>query len=105
MQWIYLFVAGLCETFWAWELKASDGLTHPVHTVLFIVGMCASMIFLGLALKSLPLYIAYTLWTGIGVVGTTIVSLIVGGEQITGLQFFFIGCIIVGIAGLHASTQ
>jgi len=97
MGWIYLLVAGLLEVAWATGLKASDGLSRPLPTAITAVAMVASVVFLGLALKSLPLSIAYAIWTGIGIVGVTIVAITFQGEA---LDAFKAGCLILIVAGI-----
>lgn len=57
-------------------MKYSQGFSKPVPSILSIVGMVASFYFLSLALKNLPLGTAYAIWTGIGTVGTVILSFI-----------------------------
>ena len=76
MAWIYLFVAGLFEVFWAVGLKLSNGFSQPVINVITVLGMIASFYFLAIALKNIPLGTAYAVWTGIGTIGTVILGII-----------------------------
>src|SRR3546814_17698137 len=69
MAWIYLVFAGLLEIVWAFFMKKSAGFTLPVPSAITLVTMTASFILLSVAMKSLPLGIAYMIWTGIGAVG------------------------------------
>ncbi|HBF53412.1 MAG TPA: QacE family quaternary ammonium compound efflux SMR transporter, partial [Afipia sp.] len=70
MAWTMLFVAGLLEIGWAIGLKYTDGFTRLMPSVLTIVSMIASVLLLGLSLKTLPVGTAYAVWTGIGSGGT-----------------------------------
>ena len=70
MAWIYLTIAGLLEIVWAFAMKQSDGFTRPTASAVTLVAMIASFALLSLSMKSLPLGTAYTIWTGIGAVGT-----------------------------------
>ena len=72
LYWLSLFVAGLFEIFWAVGLKMTDGFSKIIPSVITILGIIASFFFLSIALKKLPLSIAYAIWTGIGTVGTVI---------------------------------
>ena len=56
--------------------------------------------FLSLALKKLPLGTAYAMWTGFGIIGTSLLGVFVFGEKLTLAQIFCILLIAVGIAGL-----
>lgn len=100
MEWIYLLIAGLFEISWAIGMKMSNGFTHPLISVLTIVGMVASFYFLSLALKNIPLGTAYAVWTGIGTMGTVILGIILFKEPSTVMRLVCIFLILTGITGL-----
>jgi quaternary ammonium compound-resistance protein SugE len=100
MGWLYLLVAGLLEVAWATGLKASDGLSRPIPTAITAVAMVGSVVFLGLALKTLPLSIAYAVWTGIGIVGVTVIATAVNGEPLDAFRAVCLVLIVAGIVGL-----
>src|SRR3546814_4289757 len=83
MAWIYLVFAGLLEIVWAFFMKKSAGFTLPVPSAITLVTMTASFILLSVAMQSLPLGIAYMIWTGIGAVGAFVVGVAVLGEAAT----------------------
>ena len=100
MEWLYLTLAGVLEVTWAVFMKMSEGFTKVVPSVVTAVGYIASAVFLALALKKLPLGTAYAMWTGFGIMGTTILGALLFKESISLAQA---GCIIMiaaGIAGL-----
>lgn len=100
MAWLILIVAGLLETGWAIGLKESKGFTRPVASVLTIAAMILSLVLLGVALKTLPLGTAYTIWTGIGAVGTVMLGLLLYGESADPKRLACIALIMAGIVGL-----
>ena len=100
MAWVYLFVAGLLEIGWAVGLKYTEGFTKLMPSVLTIVSMIASILMLGLALKTLPIGTAYAIWTGIGAVGTALLGIYLFAEPATVARLASIGLIVAGIAGL-----
>ena len=100
MAWFVLFLAGLLEIGWAVGLKYTDGFTRPLPTVLTVASMVASLGFLGLALKTLPLGTAYAVWTGVGTIGTAILGIVLLGEAATVPRLACIGLIVAGIVGL-----
>lgn len=104
MAWAMLFVAGLLEIGWAIGLKYTDGFTRLVPSVLTIASMIASVILLGLSLKTLPVGTAYAMWTGIGTVGTALLGIWLMGEPATALRLACIGLIVAGIVGLKVVT-
>ena len=69
MAWVLLFAAGLLEIVWAYAMKLSQGFTRPGATVVTLIAMIASFGLLSVAMRTLPLGTAYTVWTGIGAVG------------------------------------
>jgi quaternary ammonium compound-resistance protein SugE len=104
MAWIYLFVAGLLEIGWAIGLKYTAGFTKLVPTILTASSMVASVVLLGLAVRTLPLGTAYAVWTGIGTVGTVILGIILFAEPVTAIRIGCILLIIAGIAGLKLTA-
>jgi quaternary ammonium compound-resistance protein SugE len=100
MAWLYLLTAGLLEVTWAIGLKYTDGFTRLIPSVVTITSMVASILFLGLALKTLPVGTAYAIWTGIGAVGVAILGIILFAEPANALRLGSIALIISGIIGL-----
>lgn len=100
MPWLTLFVAGLLEVTWAIGLKYTEGFTRLWPSVLTLAAMAASVLLLGLALKSLPLGTAYAVWTGIGALGTAFLGIVLFGEPATAARLASIGLIVAGIVGL-----
>ena len=74
MAWLYLISAGLLEIVWAFAMKKSHGFTLLLPSLVTLVTMAASFALLALAMRSLPLGTAYSIWTGIGAVGAFIVG-------------------------------
>jgi quaternary ammonium compound-resistance protein SugE len=104
MAWLVLLAAGLLEIGWAIGLKYTEGFTRLLPSVLTLAAMVASIILLGLALKSLPIGTAYAVWTGIGAVGTAILGIALFGEPATAARLASIGLIVAGIVGLKLVT-
>ena len=97
MAWIYLGIAGLLEILWAFSMKKSEGFTLLVPSVITVVGAVASMVVLALAMKTLPLGTAYTIWTGIGAVGAFVLGITVLGEPLTPLRVIAAVLIVTGL--------
>lgn len=100
MYWLVLFIAGIFEIAWAIGLKYSEGFTKLYPSIFTAVSLILSMGLLTYAVKGLPIGTAYTVWTGIGAVGTTILGILLFNESKDFLRMFFIFLIIVGIVGL-----
>lgn len=100
MAWVYLIVAGLFEVGWATSMKYADGLAKPGPAAIAIAASIVSFVLLAMAMKTLPLGTAYSVWTGIGAVGTTILGIVLFQESGNPLRLACIGLIIIGIVGL-----
>lgn len=100
MKWILLALAGVFEVTWACAMKASDGFTRLVPGAITAVGYLASALFLALALKDLPLGTAYAMWTGFGMIGTSVLGVLLFRETLTLPQVLCILLIAAGVVGL-----
>ena len=100
MQWIMLILAGVFEVTWACAMKYSDGFTVVVPSVITVVGYIASAVFLALAMKNLPLGTAYAMWTGFGIIGTSVLGIFLFNETLSIPQVICVILIVTGIAGL-----
>ena len=97
MAWIYLVIAGALEVIWAFTMKQSQGFTNLKYSAITIVAMIASFGLLSIAMRTLPLGTAYTIWTGIGAVGAFAVGITVLGESVTPMR---IGASVLIVSGL-----
>lgn len=104
MAWLYLVVAGVLEVVWAYTMKQSHGFSRQVPSVITLVTMVASFGLLSLAMRSLPLGTAYTIWTGIGAVGAFIVGIAVLGEQVSAMRVLAAVLIVSGLVLMKLSS-
>lgn len=100
MAWLFLFLAGLTEIGWAIALKYSHGFTRIIPSVITIVVMISSFFLLAQSLKTIPIGTAYAIWTGIGIVGTIILGIILFDEPISFIRLLFLSLILIGTVGL-----
>ena len=97
-------IAGGLEVFWSTCMKYSEGFTDLKFSILTVVGMIFSFLFLSQATKSLPLGTAYAVWTGIGALGAVIVGIVLFKEPVTAARIFFVSLLLIGIVGLKATS-
>lgn len=97
MAWMYLFVAGILEVVWAFTMKQSSGFTKITPTIITLVAMVLSVVFLSFSMKSLPLGTAYTIWTGIGAVGAFLLGILILGEPANTMRIIAAGLIVSGL--------
>ncbi|HSE01398.1 MAG TPA: quaternary ammonium compound efflux SMR transporter SugE [Burkholderiales bacterium] len=104
MAWIILVIAGLFEVGWAIGLKYTEGFTRLWPTVWTILAMIISLWLLGIAMKSLPVGTAYSVWVGVGAVGTVALGIALLGEPANAGRLISIAFIIAGIVELKLAT-
>ena len=104
MAWIILVVAGLFEVGWAIGLKYTEGFTRLWPTIWTALAMLISLWLLGIAMKSLPIGTAYSVWVGIGAVGTVILGIVLLGEPANAARLVSIALVVAGIIGLKLSS-
>ena len=105
MSWILLIVAGLLEVGWAIGLKYTEGFTRLWPSLGTVFAMVASMILLGIAMKTLPVGTAYAVWVGVGAVGTVVLGIVLFGEPAGALRIASIVLIVAGIVGLKVASH
>ena len=104
MAWIALLAAGALEIVWAYFMKESSGFTRLWPSVITVVTMIASFLLLSLAMRTLPLGTAYTVWTGIGAVGAFAVGVVFLGEPLTMGRLVAAALIVSGLVVMKLST-
>lgn len=101
MAWLILLIAGLFETGWAIGLKYTDGFTRLWPTLATAAAIVASMWLLAVAVRTLPIGIAYAVWVGIGAVGTFVLGALLLGEPVNVMRVVGIALIVGGIVVLR----
>ena len=104
MAWLVLVFAGLLEIVWAVAMKQSHGFTRLVPSVVTIAAMIGSVVLLALAMRTLPLGTAYTVWTGIGAVGAFLVGIMVLGEGAGALRLAAATLIVAGLVLMKVAS-
>lgn len=104
MAWIYLAAAAVFEIIFALAMKYADGFTRPVPTIITVVGAIGGIVCLTLSMKTLPVSVAYPIWTAIGTLGTVILGYALLNEPLTPAKFASALAIVVGVAGLKLTS-
>ncbi|KGK82351.1 MAG: quaternary ammonium compound efflux SMR transporter SugE [Pseudomonas sp.] len=102
--WIMLIIAGLLEVGWAIGLKASEGFTRPLPSVLTVVAMAGSFFLLARAMQVLPVGTAYAIWVGIGALGTVALGIVIFGESASPVRLLSALLLLAGLVGLKLSA-
>lgn len=103
MSWMILFLAGLCEVGWALGFKLGAGFSKPWVLGFTVLTLVASMWLLSLAMKNIAFGTVYAVWTGIGVVGTFILGVLMFQDPITPWRAASVLLVLLGLIGLKIS--
>ena len=101
MAWAMLMVAAVFEVMFAVSMKYAEGFTRPLPTAVTVLAVIGGIFFLTLAMRQLPVSIAYPIWTAIGTLGTVMFGFLLLGEALTLTKLVSVALIIAGVAGLR----
>ncbi|MGE8410830.1 MAG: DMT family transporter [Pseudomonas sp.] len=104
MAWGLLLLAAIFEVVFAMGMKYAEGFTRPWPSLLTVVAALGGIYFLTLALRELPVSVAYPIWTAIGSLGTVLLGFALLGESLTPVKLISVGLIVVGVVGLKQGS-
>ncbi|TCB67905.1 DMT family transporter [Acinetobacter sp. ANC 4178] len=105
MAWIVLIFAGIFEIVWAYSMKLSEGFSRIGPSIITLIFMILSFALLAYAMRTLPLGTAYTIWTGIGAIGSFLVGIFILGEPATAMRMLAAILIISGLVLMKLSSS
>lgn len=100
LAWVFLVLCGVFEVVWAYTMKLSHGFTDPFYTVVTIVFLAINLFLLEKPVSILGIGVSYGVFTGLGIVGTTIAGIIGLGESIDPIKIASIVILMAGVIGL-----
>ena len=103
MAWTFLFLAAALEIVMGLSLKLNAGWTKLGPSIVAVMAGLGSIYLLALALRSLPVGMAYAIWTGIGTFGLVLVGVLVFHDAMNWIRACFLGLTFIGIIGLRFS--
>jgi multidrug transporter EmrE-like cation transporter len=103
--WLILAAAIVSEVIATSALKASDGFTRIAPSAIVVVGYGLSFWCLSIVLRSIPVGVAYAVWSGLGIVLITIASFFLFGQKIDGPGLVGMGLIIAGVVVLNLFSR
>ncbi|WP_407164671.1 DMT family transporter [Bradyrhizobium sp. ORS 111] len=105
LAWIALVTAGLLDVGWAISMKYAEGYTRLGWSLVSLLLLAAFVFLLGRALQVLGVGVAYTVWTGIGAVGTLTMGVLLFGEALNPMKITGIALVLAGIAALKLAAE
>ncbi|MDL2266989.1 multidrug efflux SMR transporter [Desulfovibrio sp. OttesenSCG-928-G15] len=105
MNWVLLFFAIFCEAAATAALKLAEGFTRPIPSTGVLVAYGLSLYFFSLAIRTIPIGIAYAVWSGIGVVFILLIGLVCFGQKLDIAAIAGIGAILAGLLIIHLFSK
>ena len=104
-KWLFLGLAIFSEVVATASLKSTEGFTKWGPSLIVIVGYCAAFYFLSLTLDTIPVGVAYAIWSGVGVATITIVSYFLYDQKIDTAGIIGISLIVIGVVVLRFMSE
>ena len=98
---IFLSIAIVSETIATSALKSSDGFSRLWPSLLVVAGYCAAFYFLSLTLRTIPVGVAYAIWSGVGVVLIALAGWLIHGQRLDAPALIGIALIVAGVVVMN----
>jgi small multidrug resistance pump len=95
-HWLFLLIAIFGEVMATSALKSSAGFTQLWPSLLVIAGYLVAFFFLSLTLRTMPVGVAYAIWSGVGIVLITLIAWFVLGQSLDGPAIVGLTLIVAG---------
>ena len=101
-NWLYLVIAIGCEVAATSALKAAEGFTRLVPSVIVVAGYVTAFYLLSLTLRTIPVGVAYAIWSGVGVALIAVIGWLFLGQKldapaIAGLVLIVAGVVVINL--------
>lgn len=104
-HWLLLGIAVLGETIATSALKSSEGFTRTIPSVIVVAGYTVAFYFLSLTLRTLPVGIAYAVWSGVGIVLISAIAWVVGGQRLDAAAIAGMALIVAGVVVINTLSK
>ena len=105
MQWLYLGTAIVAEVIATSVLKAADGFTRLIPSLVVIAGYATAFYFLSLTLRTMPLGIAYAVWSAVGIALVSVIGSLLYGQNLDVPAIIGIGLIVAGVVVINGFSK
>jgi small multidrug resistance pump len=105
MEWLLLGVAIVAEVIATSALKASDGFSRLLPSIVVVCGYGVAFAALSFALKSIPVGVAYAIWSGVGVVLISLVAWLLMGQPLDRAAIGGMALIVLGVVVINLFSE
>ncbi|MGS0696002.1 DMT family transporter [Shewanella sp. 0m-4] len=103
MSWMFLFLGVVAEALSHVALKATDGFSKPLPAALVLLGHLTAFIFLGQAMKGMPVGVVHALWAGLAIVTVTLLSALFYRQHLDMTAWVGMALVAVGVMMINFS--
>jgi small multidrug resistance pump len=103
--WVYLSIAILSEVVATSALKSTDGFHRPWPTAIVLLGYSIAFYFLSLTLDTIPIGVAYAVWSGAGMALIALAGWLIYGQRLDAAGAVGMGLIVAGVAVLNLFSR
>lgn len=103
--WLLLFIAITGEVIGTTALRASDGFTRPLPSVIVVAGYAIAFYFLSLTLKTIPVGLSYAIWAGVGIVLISLLGWIMFDQALDAPAMIGMGLIVAGVIVINVFSK
>lgn len=104
-KWLVLGAAIVVETIATSAMKASDGFTKVVPSMVVVLGYGIAFYFLSITLRTIPVGIAYAIWSGVGIVLITLVGWLLYGQKLDAPALIGMALIVIGVVVMNVFSK
>ena len=104
-QWLFLSIAIVSEVLATSALKSSNGFTRLWPSIVVIAGYAVAFFFLSLTLRTIPVGIAYAIWSGAGIVLVTLIAWFTLGQMLDSPAILGLALIVAGVIVLNVFSR
>jgi small multidrug resistance pump len=105
MQWMYLGTAIVAEVIATSVLKASEGFTRLLPSLVVLAGYATAFYFLSLTLRTIPLGIAYAIWSAVGIALVSVIGSLIYRQSLDAPALIGIGLIVAGVVVINGFSK
>ncbi len=105
MPYLFLALAIIAEVIGTSFLKLADGFSKPIPSLITIIGYAAAFYFLSLTLRTIPVGVAYAIWSGVGIVLISLIAWLFMGQKLDAPAMLGMGLIVAGVVVLNVFSK
>jgi small multidrug resistance pump len=105
MNWLYLTFAILAEVTATSALKSTNGFTRLGPSLVVFAGYAVAFAFLSLTLRTIPVGVAYAIWSGVGIVLIAVAAYVLHHQALDAAAVIGISLILAGVLVINLFSK